>query len=168
MARGSLPPFQKQTLWPVYHYTCPSQVKTSIGEDRKLLCVSIKEKKNVVDCEVFLLPSITISNGFSCVKIHVRGYPRFGSRYCKQFSRNIIWPWNRFLSFFFFFFRKKVPRCIFVRIKVYLTVYNATTTHQTEEDIETEKQQIKKLNGLKNWGFLQQQIRKKKIRKVVL
>lgn len=54
------------------------------------------------------------------------------------------------LSFFFFFFRKKVPRCIFVRIKVYLTVYNATTTHQTEEDIETEKQQIKKLNGLKN------------------
>lgn len=50
----------------------------------------------------------------------------------------------------FFFFRKKVPRCIFVRIKVYLTVYNATTTHQTEEDIETEKQQIKKLNGLKN------------------
>lgn len=67
------------------------------------VCVN-KRKKNVMHCEVFLLPSITISNGFFCVKIHVRGYPRFGSRYCTQFSRNIRWPWNRFLSFFFFFF----------------------------------------------------------------
>lgn len=68
--------------------------------------------------------------------------------YCTAVARESF-PKEIVNNYVFFFFRKKVPRCIFVRIKVYLTVYNATTTHQTEEDIETEKQQIK-MNRVKN------------------